>query len=992
MRYRLEIRTKEGIEDPEAILLTKRIRNFLGLNLDHVMVRKVYYLDLDVELSKAYEILEAFTNPVIQVGVVGESNPSYRFDWLVMIGYKPGVTDNVARTAIAIISDILGRQLYENEMVATCKEYLFIAPGWDRNTVEHVCWDLLANSLIQQAYILSYDEWRKCSSPIHLPKVQIQTLPKVEVISLDVSDEELIEISKRRTLALSLEEMKTIKRYFEEKAPQRQLEGLPPWPTDVELESIAQTWSEHCKHKIFNALIDYYDEENGQIEHINSLFRTYIRGTTEALRASKPWLLSVFIDNAGVIAFNDSISLVYKVETHNSPSALDPYGGAMTGIVGVNRDPLGTGKGAELLANVWGYCFASPFLSHNEVPPGLFHPRRLRDEVHRGVIDGGNQSGIPYAIGWEYFDHRYLGKPLVYCGTVGFLPKEINGEPGHIKRILPGDFVVMVGGRIGKDGIHGATFSSEELHDESPTQAVQIGDPITQKKLTDFLIEARNLQLYRFITDNGAGGLSSSVGEMSRECGGADIDLANAPLKYTGLQPWEILLSEAQERMTLAVPQEKLDQLLDLARRREVEASVLGRFTDSGKFVVRYKGEIVMSLDLKFLHEGLPQMRLHAHWKRPYYPEPSSVEFPPLEETLPKMLARLNICSGYRKARQYDHEVKGLTIIKPYIGVHGNVPTDAAVLLAPLPENTWEGIVLSMGIAPRYSDIDTYHMVGAAIDIAIRRALAVGARFDYMAGLDNFCWPDPVESPKTPDGRYKLAQLVRANKALYDYCVAFGVPCISGKDSMKNDSVVGGKKISIPPTLLFSIIAKIDDVRLATTLELHNPGDFIYIIGTTAKELGGTEFYAMLGYTGNRVPVLNAKEALLIYKAVDKITKTGLCNSLHAPALGGIGIGFAKMAIAGQLGLEIDLDLIPCSEYIDSPLEVLFSESLARFIAAVSPEKVAEFEAALEGVVFAKVGKVIPEKRISLFWQRRHLVSWDLDQLEKAYISTLDWD
>ena len=451
----------------------------------------------------------------------------------------------------------------------------------------------------------------------------------------------------------------------------------------------------------------------------------------------------------------------------------------MTGIVGVNRDPMGTGLGANLLVNVWGYCLGSPFTDPKDVPEGLLHPRRLRDGVHKGVIDGGNQSGIPYGLGWECFDDRYIGKPLVYCGTLGTLPKKINGRNGWEKQIEPGDLIVMTGGRIGKDGIHGATFSSEELHKDSPVQAVQIGDPITQKRMGDFIYEARDKNLYRFVTDNGAGGLSSSVGEMASICGGCVMDLKKAPLKYAGMKPWEILISEAQERMSFAVPPEKIDEFMKLAADRDVEATILGKFTDDGKFRMMYGDKTVACLDIKFMHEGLPRLRLNAKWKAPKFAEPD-LKGRDVEKDLLGLLAKLNICSCEYKARQYDHEVKGLSVVKPFVGRERDVQGDASVFMVePLGR---EGAVLSYGILPRYSDIDCYHMMASVIDLAIRRAVAVGARVDMISGLDNFCWPDPVQSEKTPDGEYKMAQLVRANKVLYDYTCAFNVPCISGKE------------------------------------------------------------------------------------------------------------------------------------------------------------------------------------------------------------------
>ena len=663
---------------------------------------------------------------------------------------------------------------------------------------------------------------------------------------------DLIKISREGVLALSLEEMKAIQNYFRN-AENREDVGLKDTPTDVELECLAQTWSEHCKHKIFDAEI-LYEDEPGSITKITSCFKSFIKKSTEEISKEVDWLVSVFHDNAGVIAFNDKVDLVYKCETHNSPSALDPYGGAMTGIVGVNRDPMGTGLGANLLINVWGYCLGSPFTDEKDVPEGLLHPRRLRNGVHKGVIDGGNQSGLPYGLGWEYFDERYIGKPLVFCGTVGTLPKVIGKKKGFEKTIEPGDLIVMTGGRIGKDGIHGATFSSEELHKDSPVQAVQIGDPITQKMMADFVYEARDAGLYRFVTDNGAGGLSSSIGEMATKSGGCKMDLGKAPLKYAGLEPWEILISEAQERMSFAVPPEDIEEFIALSQKYEVEATVLGEFTDSGKIHLLYNEKTVGYLDIDFLHDGCPRMKLNAKWTQPKWPEPTKDELSKrnIEKDILEMLLRLNLCSNEYKARQYDHEVKGLSVVKPFIGVDCDINNDAGVFMgAPLSK---EGVVLASALLPRYSDIDTYHMMAASIDLAVRRTIAAGADFGHIAGLDNFCWPDPVQSEKTPDGEYKLAQLVRANQALYDYTKAYRVPCISGKDSMKNDSTRGGKKISIPPTVLFSTIAKISDVSKAVTPDAKFSGDVVYVVGETKPELGGSEYYSIVGTCWQQCP------------------------------------------------------------------------------------------------------------------------------------------
>jgi len=692
------------------------------------------------------------------------------------------------------------------------------------------------------------------------------------------------------------------------------------------------------------------------------------------------------VDNAGVIKFNDDWNLVFKVETHNSPSALDPYGGALTGIVGCNRDPFGTGKGARLILNTDVFCFADPFYDR-PLPKRILHPRRIYEGVREGVEHGGNKSGIPTVNGCIVFDDRFLGKPLVYCGTAGIMPAEILGEPSHTKSIRPGDLVVMTGGRIGKDGIHGATFSSEELHEDSPVSAVQIGDPITQKKMTDFLLMARDRGLYRAITDNGAGGLSSSVGEMAGMSGGAELELSNAPLKYAGLAPWEILLSEAQERMSLAIPPESIDEFMALARKMEVEATVLGTFTDSGKFHVRYGGKTAACLDMKFLHEGVPQMRLTARWVPPRHPEPGFPEPADYGSALRSMLSRLNICSKESVVRQYDHEVQGGSVVKPLVGAANDGPSDAAVIRPVL--ESFEGVVVANGICPRYGDIDAWHMAACAIDEAVRNAVAVGGSPDRLAGLDNFCWCDPVQSEKTPDGHYKLAQLVRANLALHELTLIYGVPCISGKDSMKNDYQIGDTKISIPPTLLFSVIGRIEDVRRAVTMDAKRAGDLVYVLGETKRELGGSEWYALHGFVGNDVPKVDGERALALYRALAKAIREGLVASCHDCSDGGLGVTLAETAFAGGLGMDVDLAAVPASR-IARDDEALFSESQSRFVATVRPEKKAAFEAALAGNTLACVGAVTDDGLFRVRGLRGGVILEEkIEELKEAWQRTL---
>jgi len=1000
---RIEIGTRGDHRDPRGEETAHAARTILDIPVERVRTRDVYHIDATLTDDESGRVLHELTDPVLHAGALGRLDDG-PFDAAVSVGYKPGVTDPVGKSAKVAVEDTLGRRLGDDAAVYTSTLYLI--DGVDRAQAERIAWELLANPVIQTVKVQAHDEWLASEPDLTTPRVEPHDRPAVEGIDLSGDDADLVRISREGLLALSLEEMRGIRDHFREVGDSRarRAVGLGDRPTDAELECVAQTWSEHCKHKIFNATISY-SEPGAPDRLIRSLFNTWIRGATEEVNravqeSGEPsWLVSVFHDNAGVVAFDERIHLVYKVETHNSPSALDPYGGAITGIVGVNRDPFGTGLGADLLANVWGYCFASPF-HQGELPKGLLHPRRIRDGVHQGVIDGGNQSGIPYGRGWELFDGRYLGKPLVFCGTVGALPVTVAGRPGHEKAALSGDRIVMTGGRIGADGIHGATFSSAALDESSPVQAVQIGDPITQKRMFDFLLEARDLGLYNAITDNGAGGLSSSVGEMARDPGGARLDLSKAPLKYAGLAPWEILVSEAQERMTLAVSPDKIDAFLELARRREVEATDLGEFTDSGFFHVAYDDETVAFLSMEFLHDGDPEMRLSARWEPPDFPEPSGPRPDDLGATLVAMAGRLNLCSGESKARHYDHEVKGLTVVKPWVGVRSDVPAEATVFLAR--HGSTRGFVLSEGVNPFYSDIDTEAMAAAVVDEAVRRQVCAGARLDRIALLDNFCWPDPVESEGTPDGAYKLAQLVRACRGLHETCCAYGTPLISGKDSMKNESTMGGVKICVPPTLLVSAIGQIDDVHDAVTLDFKDPDDVVFLVGSTRHETGGSEYFRYLGerdgreaptggcqpWVGNKVPRLDPAETLPLYHALHGAIREGLVSSATVPARGGLGLALVRSALAGGLGLDVDLGETPDGETLPDDVS-LFSESCGRFVVTTSPDRAEVFEARFAGLACRRIGRVVPETRIVVRMDGRAIVDSDLADLEAAYKETL---
>jgi phosphoribosylformylglycinamidine synthase len=986
MLYRIEIGLKQGVPDARGRGVVGQAQGALGMILDGCQTRDVYKVVANIDEAKAAEVQTAFADPVVAESAIGRLPAPETFDWMLEVGFKPGVTDNVGRTARGALRDLAGRELDWEEQVYTSLQY-FLSGELSRGCVESLGKDLLANTLIQTIQVFSKEEWLAAEPDMTAPIFDDHPEIKVNTIELPDDDAALMKISNDGILSLSLEEMRTIRAHYlrdDVKAHRAEL-GLPEWPTDVELECIAQTWSEHCSHKIFAGTVEYKDEETGESETIHSLYKTYVKASTKKVAESIDWLVSVFTDNAGVVKFNEDLHLVYKVETHNSPSALDPFGGSMTGIVGVNRDPLGTGMGAALVSNVWGYCLGSPFYS-KEIPEGLMHPRRIRDGVHAGVIAGGNESGIPYSRGFECFDERYLGKPLVYCGTMGTLPVEVGGRPSERKEIEVGDWTVMCGGRIGKDGIHGATFSSEELRTESPAQAVQIGDPLTQRKLYEFLLEARDLGLYRCITDNGAGGISCSFGEMGKYSGGCECDLAGAPLKYEGLQPWEVLVSEAQERMTLAVQPECREAFEALAKRRDVDAAFMGTYNDSGYFTVKQDGKVIASLDMDFLYEtGCPTLVMPGVWKKPDIPAPAVEAKADYSDTLVKLMGDLNICSREYKSRIYDGEVKGLSVVKPFVGVNSDVPSDATVMRVEYDKD--RGAVLAEGINPWYSDIDTYDMTASVIDEAVRRVIAVGGSLDRIAILDNFCWPDPVESEKTPDGAYKMAQLVRSNKALYDYTTLYKTPAVSGKDSCKNDSTRGGKKISIPPTLLISSIGQIDDVRNAVTMPLKNAGDVIYVIGETKEELGASAYYRKLAEEqgtpmnyGGTVPAVDGETALKIYAAMNRATDTGLLKSATTPSKGGLAVALALTAIGGQLGADVDL-----SGVSDDAATALFSESNSRFIVTVAPGKAADLEALFAGLPIAKIGTVTADKKLTV----KGSVSVDIDALVKPFKKTL---
>ncbi len=985
MADRIEVSMKRGRPDPAGEALCAQLAEDLGITVGGARVIEVYTIHAPLSAAELDKVRsELFTDPIIQESAVN-AFLAHDFDYVVEAGFLPGVTDNVGKSSLEGIQDTLGRSFGPDDKVFRSTQYAL--RGVDRDACERIARESLANELIEQWVVKSADEMAALGgqSLLGLPLVTEGGEVPVREIDLERGDAELTALSRDMMLALELREMHAIQAHYRDKAVQerRRSLGLPACPTDIELEILAQTWSEHCKHKIFSADIEYTDAA-GESRLIDGVFKNYVKGTTDEVGKRIDWLVSVFDDNAGIIRFDEKYHFALKAETHNSPSALDPYGGAMTGIVGVNRDILGAGMGCRCILNTDVFCFASPF-HDGEIPARLLHPKRVLRGVHAGVKDGGNQSGIPDINGAIVFHERFLGKPLVFCGTGGLIPVTVAGRPSHEKAARPGDLVVMTGGRIGKDGIHGATFSSEELHEGSPATAVQIGDPITQKKMADFLLEARDLGLFTCITDNGAGGLSSSVGETARASGGAVVDLDKAPLKYAGLAPWEIFLSEAQERMTTSVPPEKLDAFMDLAKRREVEATVVGEYTGSGYLECRHNGTLICSLDMDFLHDGVPKMRLEAQLaKRPA--EDEIVEEPEdLNQALKDVLASLNVCSKETFVRMYDHEVLAQGVLKQFQGVDEDGPGDAGVI-RPVPGSK-KGLAVGCGICPKYSDLDCYHMMACAIDEAVRNLVAVGARPGTIAGLDNFCWPDPVQSAKTPDGQHKLAQLVRTCEALYDVCTAYDIPLISGKDSMKNDYKIGDTKISIPPTVLFTAAAVLDDVEKTVSMDVKRPGDVVYVLGETKHEMGGSEYLALRGQLGMSVPKVDPAAARARYEALAGAIAAGLVASCHDCSDGGLGVAVAEAAFAGGYGM--DLDVAPLG--LENNAVALFSESQSRFVVTLSEGNAAAFEAALEGHPWTRLGCVTEEPVLRIACSHGAKVKAPIAELKEAWQQPLRW-
>ena len=888
---------------------------------------------------------------------------------LVQVLLKPGVMDPVAQSAEAAVRDFG----WEVDAVRTLRKY-WIADASPAE-VQAISTELLANDAIEQVVVgpLPFDRLQSGSDY----KFELKT---VTIRNLDAAG--LARLSKEGQLYLQPAEMDTIQRYFVE---------LGREPTDIELETVAQTWSEHCSHKTLAGRIAYRDE-NGDRQFESMLKETIFAATQELRRrwGKDDWCVSVFKDNAGIVKFDDQYNIAFKVETHNHPSALEPYGGANTGIGGVIRDTIGTGLGAKPVCNTDVFCFAPPETPVEELPTGVLHPKLVMRGVVEGVRDYGNRMGIPTINGAVYFDRRYLGNPLVYCGNVGLIPCDKS-----FKEPQPGDLIVAVGGRTGRDGIHGATFSSAELTEESESLsggAVQIGNAIEEKKVLDVLLEARDRNLFTAMTDCGAGGFSSAVGEMGEKIG-AEVHLDKAPVKYAGLSYTELWISEAQERMVLSVPEAKWPELHQLCASEGVEATAIGRFEPTGRLVLKYNGNVVGDMPMAFLHDGRPPVVRRASYTAKPVALLSPLPNPPhrgegargtllsATDSLLAILGSLNVASKESIIRQYDHEVQGGSAIKPLVGVQCDGPGDAAVIRPVL--SSRRGVVISCGMNPRYGDFDPYHMAASAIDEAVRNCVAVGADPARIAILDNFCWGD-CERSET------LGSLVRAAIACHDLSLILETPFISGKDSLNNefsyfDDAGQKQTIAIPSSLLISAMGQVADVAQCVTMDLKRAGNLLYLVGETKDELGGSHYTLVNNLDGGAVPTVDGLRAKATFAAIHRAIGDGSIVSCHDLSEGGLATAAAEMAFAGGLGVEVQLDAVPTGSATLAPTVKLFSESNSRFLCEVSPELAAVFEGQFSGLPVAKIGVVAEAPRVTIKAGGETLIDAANEQLKEAW-------
>jgi phosphoribosylformylglycinamidine synthase len=958
-QWRFEVFNRASFADVHGNSVLEDIKELGIRSVEAVQSAKVFLIEAEFDKSFAERLAkELLTDIVCEGYYIGRSGAPAGLAkaTLIEVHLKSGVTDPVAESVMAAIADM---GVTANN-VRTARKYILLG-DISRSQTNTIAKKILANDCTEDVIIGSEAE---PPSP-HLKPYELRI---VYWPVCDLDDDGLVALSKEKDLFLNLVEMQTIQKYYQQ---------LGREPTDVELESLGQTWSEHCVHKTLKSAVDM--SINGEEVHFENLLKETVFKATQQLQ--KKWCISVFSDNAGVVEFDEDSAVCFKVETHNRPSALDPYGGSATGIGGVIRDPMGTGLGARPIANTDIFCFGEPDKKLEEIPKGVLHPRRIMKGVVGGVRDYGNRMGIPTVNGAIYFDDRYLGNPLVYCGNIGLMDKN-----KCFKNPQSGNLIIVVGGRTGRDGIHGATFSSGEITHEYETifsHAVQIGNAITEKKMLDVLLAANEAGLYEAITDCGAGGLSSAVGEMGKNLG-AEVDLEKVPLKYAGLNSAEIWISEAQERMVIAVKPENLRAIKKIFDDENVESTVIGKFTNDKKLILRYNGQQMAEMDMDFLHDGVPKIRRKAVWKTPELSEPSIAEKDNYNDELLQILSSYNVASKEWVIRQYDHEVQGSSVVKPLTGVNNDGPSDAAVIKPKFDSD--RGLAISCGMNPLYGDIDPYWMALAGIDEAIRNLVCVGGRVDRIALLDNFCWGN-CKKPET------FGPLVRAAQACYDGAMAFDVPFISGKDSLNNEfSCEDGAQISIPSTLLISAISIVDDINKCITMDAKRRGNFLFVVGETKNELGGSHYYKIRGQLGANVPKVDLEAAPKIAERVAGAIAKGLIVSSHDCSEGGLAVALAEMAFAGGLGIEADLRGLAKSADCSRIDMQLFSESNSRYIVEVEQGNYDAFVKLMLNLPFGQIGKVTEEKTLIIKAEDgKKIIEADIDSLKQAWQKPLNW-
>ncbi len=958
MIHRIEITTRDGFSDPHASGVHHQITE-LGFDaVTAVKSVRLFFLIGEISPQDAEKVAtDLLMDPVMEQHLIGSSSTPPGAA-VIEVHRKAGVMDPVAKSALRAVTD-MGIAI---DAVRTAKRYELTGDVSDEMR-ETIAKRLLANPVIEEVF---YEAYTAPEVHGHDYKFKI-----VEVPIRKLDETKLMKLSADGDLFLNITEMKAIQDYFVR---------IGREPRDVELEMLAQTWSEHCGHKTFRSDVVVRDNSGNVVEEITNLLKSTVFGSTHEL--DKDWCLNVFEDDAGVISFDDDWAICFKVETHNHPSAIEPYGGAATGIGGVIRDPMGTGLGAKPIANTDVFCFGETDMSLSDVPKGVLHPRRVMRGVVGGVRDYGNRMGIPTVNGALYFDEKYLGNPLVFCGTVGLLPIDKCTK----RWAAQGDAIICVGGRTGRDGIHGATFSSGELthsHETEFSHAVQIGNAITEKTILDTIMQARDQGLYSSITDCGAGGLSSSIGEMGERIG-AEVHIDRVPLKYAGLSYDEIWISEAQERMVLGVPQENIERIMAIFASEDVEATVIGHFGVEGNMLkLYYDGEIVGELEMGFIHDGLPRPTKDAVYEKVPTPSPAPAVKDSYNDSLLKILAAPNVASKEWVIRQYDHEVQGGSVIKPLVGVDEDAPGDAAVVRPVLSSN--KAVVISCGMNPKLGEFDSYQMALHSVDEAIRNAIAVGGNMDQLALLDNFC----LGNCNKPD---RMGDLVQAAKACRDAALAYGTPFVSGKDSLNNEFQTDtGETIAIPPTLLVSAFSVIDDATKCVTADAKAAGNYLFVLGRTSGAMGGSHYLIVEGLqSGNDVPEVDLQTNLRVFKSLQAAIEASTVRSCHDLSEGGLAVAAAEMAFAGGLGVDLNADTL-ASDGSLGDVAKLFGESAGRFLVEVTPDNYDAFLRIVKDLPVGELGKVTDTGKVVISAGGKTLIDLAIDTAKAAWQGTFDW-